>query len=120
MVNFQRHWKNSATDEAAKEHVKRVIHTTLAHKEHNQPDLSAVSDVQQFSQEIKLYRVPVYVTQLLTTLKSGRSKVSHMKGELTSQEIRVAKRMWLLGMQAMLGTKRQECNESHSLRFHSV
>ena len=91
--------ENVATEEAEKERIKSVIQTKLVHEELYQIDLKTAIGVSRFSQEIRLCRVTAYLLRFIANLKSRISQTSQIEGAMTTEKIRVAKRMRLVDAQ---------------------
>ena len=87
--------ENLDTDEAEKERVKRVVQSNLVQETELMPSISSVIDCNRFSKEIKLYRVTARVLRFINNLKARVRKEDVVNGELSTEETRLAQRLWL-------------------------
>ena len=89
--------RSSATEDSEKEKVKKF--TTLQIKEGVMFYLEQVTDINRYGTEMKIYKVTALVKRFVDSVKKSMKKEVRKIGEVTTDEINEAKKMWIRRVQ---------------------
>ena len=111
---------NATPEETEQERIKVVQANVVTREEEKQVDISSVIDVKRYSKETKLYRVTACVLRFIDNLKASLSKANRADGELTTEEIRRAKRLWIMTAQKEFDNDPNFASTKQNLGVQSV